>query len=68
MTRRRGSSHRCDTCIAGEAFMGCTSLTSAIIGNGVTSIEPYAFSNCTSLANVTIGSGNLSRYDSLCRF
>lgn len=38
-------------------FSGCTSLTSVIIPNSVTSIGPSAFSNCTSLKSVTIGNG-----------
>ncbi|MBO5092657.1 MAG: leucine-rich repeat protein, partial [Clostridia bacterium] len=33
----------------------CTSLTSVIIGNGVTSIGYGAFRNCTSLTSITIG-------------
>ena len=36
------------------AFWYCTSLTSATIGNGVTSIGSQAFYNCSSLKSVTI--------------
>ena len=39
----------------GIAFLGCTSLTSVTIGNGVTSIGNYAFYGCTSLTSVIIG-------------
>ncbi|MCX6901926.1 MAG: leucine-rich repeat domain-containing protein, partial [Verrucomicrobia bacterium] len=37
------------------AFMACTSMTNARIGNGVTSIEDWTFHGCTRLTNVTIG-------------
>ena len=36
------------------AFDDCSSLTSVIVGNGVTSIGGYAFYGCTSLPSVTI--------------
>ena len=45
------------TSIGGDAFSGCTGLTSVTIGNGVTSIGDYAFFNCTDLTSVTIGNG-----------
>ncbi len=41
--------------IAYSAFYGCTSLTSVIIPNSVTSIGAYAFYGCTSLKNIVIG-------------
>ncbi|WP_400219631.1 leucine-rich repeat protein, partial [Methanomethylophilus alvi] len=34
------------------------SLTSVVIGNGVTSIGSYAFSGCTSLASIVVSEGN----------
>lgn len=40
--------------IAGEAFKDCTSLTSVVIPNGVTSISCYTFEGCTSLTTVNI--------------
>ena len=36
------------------AFIGCTSLTSVYIPEGVTSIEPVAFIGCTSLTSINI--------------
>lgn len=36
------------------AFEGCSGLTSAAMGNGVTSIGDQAFYNCSRLINVTI--------------
>ena len=43
------------TTIGGEAFSGCSSLTSVTIGDGVTTIGKGAFSGCSSLTSVTIG-------------
>jgi hypothetical protein len=37
-----------------EAFSDCTSLTSVLIGSGVTSIPSYAFYRCTALTTLTI--------------
>jgi hypothetical protein len=42
--------------IRGNAFAGCTSLTSITILSGVTSIGTNAFYNCTSLASIAIPS------------
>jgi hypothetical protein len=43
------------TSIGQSAFVGCTRLTNATIGNGVINIPDYAFSSCTRLTNATIG-------------
>lgn len=40
-----------------NAFIGNTTLTNVVIGNGVTHIDEKAFHNCTSLTNVSIGDG-----------
>ncbi|MDO5330255.1 MAG: leucine-rich repeat protein, partial [Bacillota bacterium] len=42
--------------VGSRAFYGCTSLTSVIIAEGVTSVGSRAFSGCTSLTSVTIPS------------
>ncbi len=42
------------TSIKGNAFYGCTSLSSVTIGDYVTTIGDYAFENCSSLSSVTI--------------
>ena len=41
------------TSIGGNAFYGCSGLTSVIIGNSATSIGNYAFYGCSSLTSVT---------------
>ena len=43
--------------IAGKAFYDCTSLTSVVVGDGVTSIGRSAFEDCSSLTSVVIGDG-----------
>ena len=43
------------TSIAGNAFYGCTALTSVTIPNSVTSIGTGAFYQCSGLTSVTIG-------------
>ena len=45
------------TAINRDAFNGCTSLTSAIIGDSVTRIGSGAFEGCSSFKSITIGSG-----------
>ena len=42
------------TSIGGNAFRGCSGLTSVTIGNSVTSIESSAFSDCSGLTKVNI--------------
>ncbi|MCQ2278802.1 MAG: leucine-rich repeat domain-containing protein [Bacteroidales bacterium] len=44
------------TSIGGDAFYGCSGLTSVTIPNSVTSIGNYAFDYCTGLTSVTIPS------------
>ena len=44
------------TDIGGQAFSGCSSLTSISIPDGVTSIRDYAFYGCVSLSSITIPS------------
>lgn len=44
------------------AFAGNKALTSVIISDGVTDIEPYAFENCSGLKEVTIGA-NVTQLD-----
>ena len=44
------------TSIGGEAFKGCSSLTSVTISNSVTSIGSSAFRDCSGLKSVTIPS------------
>lgn len=41
--------------IPNQAFRGCHSMTSAIIGNGVTSIGIQAFAECSGMTSVIIG-------------
>ncbi|MBR5166721.1 MAG: leucine-rich repeat protein [Salinivirgaceae bacterium] len=45
------------TSIAEDAFLGCTSLSSVTIPNGITSIGNSAFQGCTSLTSVAIPDG-----------
>ena len=45
------------TRIGDQAFYYCSGLTSATIGNGVTSIGDHAFYNCSGLTSVTIPDG-----------
>jgi len=45
------------TYIGNYAFRNCTSLTSIILPEGVTSIETHAFSLCTSLTSITLPEG-----------
>ena len=40
------------TSIGKHAFRGCTSLTSVVIGDGVTSIDAFAFAFCASLTDI----------------
>ena len=52
------------TSIGGDAFGGCSSLTSIEIPNGVTSIGNSAFYDCRNLTSITIPSGVTSIGDS----
>lgn len=40
--------------ISVNAFRNCSSITSVVIPNGVTTIDEFAFSHCTNLTNITI--------------
>ena len=42
------------TTIGGNAFRGCSSLTSIEIPNGITEIESYTFAGCSNMEKVTI--------------
>lgn len=44
--------------IRDRAFYGCTQLTEAAIGTGVTSIGTGAFANCSQLRAITVSAGN----------
>ena len=44
-------------CINSQAFMGCTSLASVTIPDGVASIEHAAFHSCKNLSTITIPNG-----------
>ena len=46
------------TSIGGDAFWGCTSLTSVTIPDSVTSIGEGAFEDCTSLTGIWVAEGN----------
>ena len=41
-----------------ERFGGCSSLTSVVIGDSVTSIGDYAFNECSSLTQITVSKNN----------
>ena len=56
------------TNIGGDAFAGCSSLTSVTIGNSVTSIGEWAFLNCSSLTSVTIPNSVTSIGDNAFRY
>ena len=45
-----------------KAFSGCSSLTSLVIGNGVTSIGRYAFEGCDSLTSVTLNAIDIKNW------
>ena len=51
------------TGIAGDAFQGCTGLTSVTIPNSVTAIGYNAFYGCTGLIEIVVENGN-PKYDS----
>ena len=40
--------------IAGEAFKGCTSLTTATIGKNIITIGRFAFENCKTMVSITL--------------
>ena len=50
--------------IASSAFSSCSSLTSIVIPDGVTSIGYFAFFNCSNLTSITILSRDVEIYDS----
>jgi hypothetical protein len=43
--------------VGASAFSGCTALTNAALGDGITSLGASAFASCTSLNTITIGEG-----------
>ena len=49
-----GGYYEKDTSIGGGAFFYCSSLTSIVIPDSVTSIDKYTFRNCSSLTSVVI--------------
>ena len=50
--------------IAYNVFSGCTSLTSIVVPNSVTSIGNYAFYNCKSLASITY-TGTIAQWNAI---
>lgn len=54
------------TKIGGEAFLGCSDLTSITIPNTITRIESFAFDGCVNLADVTFN-GTIAQWNAITK-
>ena len=54
------------SCIAKEAFLGCTGITEIVLPKTITRIDASAFSGCTSLTSITFG-GTKAQWQSVSK-